>query len=1090
MTSQTRTEKISTFGIVDSGIMIHSSSVSLLFTLLLGLGLTHSVQGQDSRDSAYVYYKDGNYAASLPHFDKAFAESLVQDHPDSFVVLANRYGNALLNSSQFWEAIQFYDSTYTILVEKKASPESEITILNSLAFCLISIGEYSSALGILDETRLMADSNNITSGKAFAKTNEYLASTHLGLGNLEDARSYLDKAKTINEAVYHGHEKDLGLFYNNAGGIIGKLENNDSALEYYVKALDILMHSLDSNHTFFGTIYNNIGTIYADRSDYQKAIEYVSRSLDIARASENKFSELFALINLGNFRFISGDYDRSTPLLLNALELSESLLGEKNLYKAGILDMLSELYTQENKFDLAIETATQSLDIRLEMFSDAPLDIAFSYFAVANAYQKAEQFEQALHYGLQGLRLREKILVNDVKLANSHYQVGEIYIFLQDLKQAQYHLQEALRIFEDLGYKQSAVMDVYTRFGDMAREEGNIPKALNLYKRGLQALLLNADPGHSDAVPAIENLQFAPNLQIPINGIIICNMLLYQKDSITYEKNLLSALDYCQLGINYFNRYTATSHSESSNYIWANYTGLFYNFGIEVAYTAYKHFNDPRHINLAWELISKLKYQSLRRVLQQDRQINFTGLPRELIDEEFRLKSAISSQQRNLVSDTISSYEELTNLQLEHSILMEQIKKDYPKYYQLRFDQSIPSIDDIQQTLTDTSQILQYFVSDNYFHVISVTRDHVAFYEAPLEKPVFNGLLDSITYSLRNQDCSVFEATSLKVKSIFFTPFADTSKREFIIIPHDRLYQINFEFLADKKQKYQCDFSNLSYLIEKYQFRYVYLPEELLGETMEVPNVAVLAVAPGFDQDIKDGYVDSRLRSSERVDSSYLRVTRLPWAVETAEELKKNIRARTLINEEATEENVKSIIPDYGILHFGTHAEVNDTNPLNSHLILNKSSGEEDGYLHNYEIYNLPLRASLVSLTACETGIGKLQAGEGMLSMARAFRYAGCPSIAMSLWKIDDQSSAKIMQGFYANLNQKMPKHTALRKAKLEFLSSSPQELSNPLFWAGMIVVGNVSPVQISTGGPSNVIWIVGLGVLTIGLGVWYFKFR
>lgn len=212
--------------------MTHSSSVSLLCTILLGVGLSLTAYSQDARDSALLLYQQGDYAGSLPYFDKAFSISTRDDHPDSLALLANRYGNALLNASQFWEAIQFYDSAYTLALDKNASAENQITLLNSLAFCLLTIGEYSSAEAILDETALLADSNDISSGKAFAKTNEYLASTHLGLGNLDEARTYLSRAEALNKEAYQGHEKDLGLFYNNAGGIIGKLENNDSALEY------------------------------------------------------------------------------------------------------------------------------------------------------------------------------------------------------------------------------------------------------------------------------------------------------------------------------------------------------------------------------------------------------------------------------------------------------------------------------------------------------------------------------------------------------------------------------------------------------------------------------------------------------------------------------------------------------------------------------------------------------------------------------------------------------------------------------------------------------------------------------------------
>jgi len=153
-----------------------------------------------------------------------------------------------------------------------------------------------------------------------------------------------------------------------------------------------------------------------------------------------------------------------------------------------------------------------------------------------------------------------------------------------------------------------------------------------------------------------------------------------------------------------------------------------------------------------------------------------------------------------------------------------------------------------------------------------------------------------------------------------------------------------------------------------------------------------------------------------------------------------------------------------------------------SRLVLSHTGqdSKEDDFLFTYEIYGLDLHASLVSLTACETGLGRLQSGEGMLSMARAFRYAGCPSIAMSLWKIDDQSSAEIMQEFYLNLDQKLTKDRALRQAKLNFLAQSPEELSNPLFWAGMVLVGDVSPVEIESSTSSVLFVLGGLSLLSL----------
>ncbi len=106
---------------------------------------------QESKDSVLLLYQQGDYAQSLPYFDKAFSISTQNDPPDSLAILANRYGNALLILVSSWEAIQFYNSAYTLVLNKEASPESQITLLNSLAFCLITIGEYSSAQSILDE---------------------------------------------------------------------------------------------------------------------------------------------------------------------------------------------------------------------------------------------------------------------------------------------------------------------------------------------------------------------------------------------------------------------------------------------------------------------------------------------------------------------------------------------------------------------------------------------------------------------------------------------------------------------------------------------------------------------------------------------------------------------------------------------------------------------------------------------------------------------------------------------------------------------------------------------------------------------------
>ncbi|HRH71407.1 MAG TPA: CHAT domain-containing protein, partial [Flavobacteriales bacterium] len=178
----------------------------------------------------------------------------------------------------------------------------------------------------------------------------------------------------------------------------------------------------------------------------------------------------------------------------------------------------------------------------------------------------------------------------------------------------------------------------------------------------------------------------------------------------------------------------------------------------------------------------------------------------------------------------------------------------------------------------------------------------------------------------------------------------------------------------------------------------------------------------------------------------------------------------------------RSAMRDNGILHLGTHAEMNATNPMYSRLVFGKegtgSEPDADGYMHAYEIYELDLRAQLAVLAACETGTGN-DDGEGVRSLGYSFAYAGCPSLVMSLWSIDEKSSSAIIARFYELLADGMPKHLALRQAKLDHLAKADEELAQPYYWAGLVLVGDVEPVELDS---TWSWWMVLLAVLALFL--------
>ncbi|MCK5103041.1 MAG: CHAT domain-containing protein, partial [Cyclobacteriaceae bacterium] len=136
---------------------------------------------------------------------------------------------------------------------------------------------------------------------------------------------------------------------------------------------------------------------------------------------------------------------------------------------------------------------------------------------------------------------------------------------------------------------------------------------------------------------------------------------------------------------------------------------------------------------------------------------------------------------------------------------------------------------------------------------------------------------------------------------------------------------------------------------------------------------------------------------------------------------------------------------------------------FNSRLIFKKDSiSHEDGELRAYELYDMDLsNLQMVVLSACETGIGKQYEGEGIFSIARGFAYAGCPSIVMSLWKVNDKTTADLIDFFYTNLKDKMPKDEALRVAKLTYIENSDDINAHPSNWAAFITLGNNQAVMI-----------------------------
>jgi len=167
-------------------------------------------------------------------------------------------------------------------------------------------------------------------------------------------------------------------------------------------------------------------------------------------------------------------------------------------------------------------------------------------------------------------------------------------------------------------------------------------------------------------------------------------------------------------------------------------------------------------------------------------------------------------------------------------------------------------------------------------------------------------------------------------------------------------------------------------------------------------------------------------------------------------------RRRTRTRAEASEASLKAEnLTQVGRLHFATHAVLDERAPVRSGVVLSLvNPGQEDGILRTNEIFNLELDADLVVLSACQTGLGALVRGEGIMGLTRAFLYAGARRVVVSLWEVSDLSTTEFMKSFYQSMRSGNNPGAALRQAKLAMLRSAAPLYRHPYFWAPFVQVG------------------------------------
>ncbi|MFX1495847.1 MAG: CHAT domain-containing protein, partial [Promethearchaeota archaeon] len=342
----------------------------------------------------------------------------------------------------------------------------------------------------------------------------------------------------------------------------------------------------------------------------------------------------------------------------------------------------------------------------------------------------------------------------------------------------------------------------------------------------------------------------------------------------------------------------------------------------------------------------------------------------------------------------------------------------------------------IQPYLAPDTLLLEYFIARHELVVFLVTADAVRARRLPTDLASIQRLTRLLWLNLKAVPRSASDRASDLVANAWgllqqlyeslVAPLADALDpySQLVIVPHGPLHYLPFHALHDGR----------SYLLERHAISYL-------------PGASLLRYCS-----------EARPATSGLLALGHSGDGRLPHAVQEARAIAELLGGQALLEAEAAPARLKQAAPGCRVLHLAAHGDFRPDNPLFSGLAL------AGGWLTTLDIFNLRLDASLVILSACQTGRNVIGGGDELLGLMRAFLYAGAASLVLSLWAVDDRSTAQLMEAFYRKLAAGWSKGAALRHAQLQLAGHAGDDAvagayAHPYFWAPFFLIGDAGPL-------------------------------
>ncbi len=969
-------------------------------------------------------------------------------------------------------------------------------------------GKYSEAIARYEQSMRIAEQSEDQAG---------VAKNLIAIGRIRTkSGEYAEALKVIQRGKELCEQLNDRLILVSALVVISELDERQSRFPEALKsANEALQIALDLKDPLsLSEAYRAVGHGYYSQGQFKNALQNYEESLKYAEETKNPSVVCYSLLAAGVAVLDTGDYDRGVQYLLSAFEKAEeagersimtSILSETGIAykemgmfeesaeyynrslrfaeeigqkeaKARILNNLGVLYANEGRNDEAIHQYQQSLKIAEELKNRR--GIALLLNNMGSIFRDEGRFEEALSYFERSLKTREEI-GDQWGIASALLNMGVTFGKQKHYDKAIDVYQKSIKISSQTGNKPRVALTL-RHLGEAFLNQGNYERAEENYRNALSI----AKEVHSKII-AGHSLEGLGNSRIEQQKYSEAEE--YFRQALTLGKEVTKpemiwsacyglakvfekqeshsqALKFYSEAIDEVEKVRARASSdEGKSSFLANHLRIYEDM-IGFLYKLEQKYSRKNYDVQAFDYSERAKARMFLDTLAEFQSGIRKGLNKNQVRQERSLLRKISKFQGEVWNATTAEElqertKKLRDVETELDQFVLNLKFQNPQYAQLKYPEPYP-LSQIKKQLHSKAVLLEFFVGEKESFVFAITstsqqigllpgrtrlEESVRKYLERIRIPPKTSLGKSTSdlgQLFRNQARTLFQVLIAPVEEQL------KGKEDLILILDGILYYVPFETLL-------IDEDHL--LIER--FCITYAPSATIWASLQKkPKQQNAKALVAFADPVLDS-------STSSVDGTrFGNLERLRYSREEVEgiaSLYPHDLREIYLAEKATEEKFQNEeISQYEVVHFAAHALINEEFPRRSGIVLSaQSNAESDGFLQMHEIWNLDLNPELVVLSACETGLGKLVSGEGMVSLMRAFFYAGTKNVVVSFWNVDDNSTADLMKKFYVHMRSGKSPAESLRQAKLDMIreaksGSSYAAYQEPYYWGPFILVG------------------------------------